>query len=203
MFHDVVFPHRLALGLQGGPEALTEIVALAGGGEVRNARWSQTRRRWDLSGPVRDLDALSDLVAFFEARRGRLHGFRFRDPFDDRSGPPSLPPSPTDQVLGQGDGGRVVFQLVKRHGDQARTILKPVEGSVRVAVDGVEQTAGVAVDLATGHVTFETAPGEASTITAGFRFHCAVRFDMDRLDLSLDHPGAGRLVGVRLVELVA
>lgn len=202
-FHEVVFPHRLALGLQGGPEALTEIIALAGGGEARNARWATTRRRWDLAGPLTDLDALAELSAFFEARRGRLHGFRFRDPVDDRSGPPSGSPSPTDQVLGQGDGSRAEFQLVKREGDMVRRIVKPVAGSVRVAVDGIERTAGVSVDTTTGVVSFEAAPAAGALVTGGFRFHCPVRFDMDRLDLSLDHPAAGRMVGARLVELVA
>ena len=41
---------------------------------------------------------------FFEARRGKLHGFRFRDPFDFKSCAPSAVIAPTDQVIGAGDG---------------------------------------------------------------------------------------------------
>jgi len=45
--------------------------------------------------------------------------------------------------------------------------------------------------------------GDAGVVvTAGFRFDCPVRFDVDRLDVSLEAFGAGRVVGVPLVELV-
>ena len=44
------------------------------------------------------------VIAFFEERRGRLYGFRFRDRTDWRSGPPSREPTPLDQRIGTGDG---------------------------------------------------------------------------------------------------
>ena len=62
--------------------------------EHRNARFAQSRRRFDAGLGVRTLDALSAVLAFFEERRGRLYGFRFRDRVDWRSGPPSAAPSP-------------------------------------------------------------------------------------------------------------
>jgi len=81
-FHDVSFPMRLALGAVGGPERRTEVLALASGREVRNAVWARSKRRWDVGGAVTDLAGLQALLAFFEARMGRLYGFRFRDPLD-------------------------------------------------------------------------------------------------------------------------
>jgi uncharacterized protein (TIGR02217 family) len=78
-FHEVLFPLDIALKSAGGPERKTEIVTLGSGREERNARWAHARRRYDAGYGVRNLDALSSVVAFFEERRGRLYGFRWRD----------------------------------------------------------------------------------------------------------------------------
>ncbi len=202
-FHEIRFPFALALGASGGPQRRTEITTLVSGREARNTPHSDSRRRWDAGPGLKSLDDVDTLLAFFEARRGALHGFRFRDPLDNRSCKPSLAPQPTDQVLGTGDGGTTVFQLVKRYesggADWTRTIHKPVDGSVRVAVDGVE--AGFSVDLATGQVTLDAAPAEGAVVTAGFAFDCPARFDTDRLDIALDAIGAGR-AQVPLIELI-
>ena len=199
-FHEVSFPLPLALAASGGPERRTEVVPLASGGEARNAVWAGSRRRWDVGSAVTRLKALQALVAFFEARGGRLHGFRFRDALDDRSCAPGGVVSGTDQVIGTGDGTTRVFALRKAYGAYLRPILKPVDGTVIVAVDGVE--AGADVDATTGMVMLDVAPGEGAVVSAGFRFDCPVRFDVDRLDVSLEAFGAGRVVGVPLVELV-
>ena len=137
-FHDVRLPLSLAFGAQGGPERRTDVVALANGGEARNAVWAGSRRRWELGGAVTKIEALHELVAFFEARRGRLHGFRFRDVVDDRSRVPGEPITAVDQQLGVGDGDQTIFELVKLYGQTPRRIYKPVPGSLRVAVNGEE-----------------------------------------------------------------
>jgi uncharacterized protein (TIGR02217 family) len=120
--------------------------------------------------------ALAAVVAFFEARNGRLHGFRFKDWGDHKSCLPSGTPSPTDQTIGTGDGAATTFQLVKRYasGGQTwtRTITRPVAGSVRIALDGVEQLSGWSADTTTGVLTFGTAPAAGVAITAGFASTC-------------------------------
>jgi len=203
-FHEIRFPFAIALGASGGPERLTEVVTLVSGREERNAPRASSRRRWDAGPGIASLDDIATLIAFFEARRGRLHGFRFRDPLDNRSCAPAAEPSPADQVLGTGDGDTTAFQLVKRYASGAeswtRTIAKPVDGSVRVALDGLETAA--TVDHTTGLVTFDTPPVPGAAITAGFAFDCAVRFDTDRLDIALDTVGAGAVPHVPLVELL-
>ena len=86
-FDDVRFPLPIGPGASVGVQWQTEIVSLASGREVRNARWAASRRRWDVaSAAVSGVD-LAVLSAFFEARRGRLRGFRFRDPSDHSSAP--------------------------------------------------------------------------------------------------------------------
>jgi len=203
-FHEIRFPFAIGLGASGGPERRTEIVTLVSGREERNSPWANSRRRWDAGPGIASLDDIHTLLAFFEARQGRLHGFRFRDPLDNRSCAPSAQPSPADQVLGTGDGERTDFQLVKHYASGAqswtRTIAKPVEGSVRAAIDGVETP--VTTDHTTGLITFDTPPAPGAVITAGFAFDCPVRFDTDRLDIALDTIGAGAVPHVPLVELI-
>lgn len=200
LFHEVSLPMALALAATGGPERRVETVTLSGGQEARNAAWAGSRRRWDMGSAAARVETLQALIAFFEARGGRLYGFRFRDMLDNRSGAPGAEISPMDQAIGVGDGAQTEFALVKQYGGWARRIWKPVAGSVRVAVDGAETAFGV--DAATGLVTLAEAPAEGAQITAGFRFDCPVRFDADRLDVTLESFGAGRAIRVPLVEIV-
>jgi len=206
-FHEVSLPLPYALGASGGPERRVDIVTLGSGHEARNTPWAHGRRRYDIGGAVRTLDELHELIAFYEARRGKLYGFRFRDLFDCKSCAPSAAPAPLDQVIGEGDGETAMFPLVKTYGEgagaYARSIAKPVAASVRVAVDDVELTsAAFDVDATTGVVTLHETPAEGATVSAGFIFDTPVRFDADRLDLSLDGFGAGRALSLPLVEIL-
>ncbi len=201
-FHDVSFPMRLALGAIGGPERRTEVATLASGQEVRNAKWSRSRRRWDVGGAINDFGALQKVLNFFEARQGRLYGFRFRDPLDFSSAMPGDTVSSEDQILGTGDGSRTAFQLVKTYGGVTREITKPVVQSVRVAIDGVAQDQGWHVDGATGLIQFNTAPSAGQTVSAGFEFDCPVRFESDQINGVIEAYGAGRVVSVSLIELL-
>ena len=201
-FDEVSLPARLAFGSTGGVERRTEIVTLASGFERRSTPWAQGRRRYLIGANLRSLDDMSELTAFFEARRGRLHGFRFRDFADFKSCPPGGVASALDQVLGEGDGETSEFSLVKAYGDQLRRICKPVAGSVRVAVGGDELAADdFEIDAASGRVTLATAPGEGEPVTAGFLFDTPVRFDADRIEVTLESFGAGRMTAMPLIEL--
>lgn len=204
-FHEIRFPDNISRGARGGPERRTQIVTLASGDEERNASWANSRRRYDVSYGIRRADDLAAVVAFFEARNGRLHGFRFKDWSDHCSGAPSQPVSATDQPIGTGDGRTTVFQLVKqyRSGPQGwtRTITKPVAGSVRIAVDGTERSSGWSVDPATGHIIFSVPPATGAAITAGFEFDVPVRFDSDTMDVTLDIERLGSITSIPLVEI--
>jgi uncharacterized protein (TIGR02217 family) len=208
-FHEILFPLGIALKSAGGPERKTEIVALGSGREERNARWAHSRRRYDAGYGVKTLDALAQVVAFFEERRGRLHGFRWRDRLDHSSAAPGASISPLDQAIGTGDGAQTAFALMKlygaAHAPYQRPIAKPVAGSVRVAVGGVEQTEGVAFscDVTTGAVTFLPGhvPGAGAAVRAGFLFDVPVRFDTDYLEVDLSAFAAGSVPRIPLLEI--
>lgn len=199
-FHEVRLPARLAFGSTGGVERRTEVVTLGSGFERRSTPWAHGRRRYLIGAGLRSLDDMAVLTTFFEARRGRLYGFRFRDFADFKSCAPGGAFSATDQAIGTGDGERTAFQLVKDYGGLKREIRKPVEGSVRVAVDGVE-TGAFSADAATGLVTLDAAPGEGAAVTAGFEFDTPVRFDADRIEVTLETFEAGRMAAVPLIEV--
>ena len=201
-FHDIRLPLRLALGAQGGPERKTDIVTLASGREVRNTVWAQSRRRWDLAGATSNFADLQSLAAFFEARQGRLFGFRFRDPLDYSSAPAGGSISALDQHIAIGDGEMRSFMLQKAYGAQLRRITKPVGDTVRVALDDVETEIGWSVDTMTGCLEFETAPPAGVVVRAGFEFDCAVRFENDQFLATIEAFNAGRVVALGLIELV-
>ena len=208
-FHDILFPLDIALKSAGGPQRRTDVVTLGSGAEERNARWAHSRRRYDAGYGVKTFEALSQVVAFFEERRGRLYGFRWRDRLDHSSAGPGVSVMPTDQIIGVGDGVTATYQLGKTYGavysPYRRPIAKPVPGSIRVAVADTELDEGThfTVDTATGIVTFLTGhippPGDA--ITAGFLFDVPVRYDTDYLEVDLSAFAAGAIPKIPLVEI--
>jgi uncharacterized protein (TIGR02217 family) len=199
-FHEVQFPLSIGFHSTGGPVRKTEIVALGSGHEERNAVWSGSRRSYDVGSGVRTLDDLHAVIAFFEARAGRLYGFRFSDFTDNKSCAPGATPTPLDQAVATGDGVTSVFQLTKTYASGAGAWTR-VAGSVRVAVAGTENPA-VTVDDTTGLITFASPPADGAAITAGYAFDTPVRFDSDSLTVNLASFAAGEIPSVPLIEVL-
>jgi len=206
-FHEIRFPANLSFGSVGGPERRTEIVTLANGFEERNTPWAHSRRRYDAGVGLRSLDDVAVLIAFFEARAGQLHGFRWKDWSDFRSCLPSATPAPEDQLVGIGDGVAAVFRLQKTYvsglQSYARPILKPVAGTVVVALAGDPKVEGLefTLDAETGEITFAVPPDLGVRITAGFEFDVPVRFDTDAIQTSVASFQAGDVPTVPVLEI--
>ncbi|EIE53012.1 glycoside hydrolase family protein [Citreicella sp. 357] len=204
-FHEVRFPDNISRSARGGPERRTQIVEMASGDEERNGSSADSRRRYDASYGIRKADDLAAVTAFFEARRGRLYGFRWKDWADYKSSLPSAIITTVDQPIGIGTGAATAFQLVKLYTSGAqswtRTITKPVAGTVAVALNGVTQITGWTVNTATGVITFAAAPAPGAVITAGFEFDVPVRFDTDTLDVTLDFERLGSITSIPLIEV--
>ena len=206
-FHDVRFPASISFGSMGGIERRTEIVELVSGHEERNSPWAHSRRRYDAGLGVRSLDDLDAVLAFFEARRGRLYGFRWKDWLDHKSCAPSGVVSPFDQKLVATSLPTTRWKLVKTYrdaaGDYARPIVKPVAASVRVAVDGVELAPGeeFVVNPVTGDVEMAAAPPIGAAVTAGFEFDVPARFDNDVIEVNLAAFEAGEIPSIPVIEV--
>ena len=186
-FSEERFPARIAFGASGGPERRVEIVRLSTGFEHRNQRTAHAVRRYDAGSGVKSLADLADIVAFFEARRGRLVGFRFRDPLDWHSTAFGQPITAFDQMIGTGDGVTTRFSLVKRYGtDESayeRPIEKPVAGSLKIGLGWQERQ------------------GEGVPVTAGFAYDVPVRFDIDHLAVNVSAFEAGEIPTIPLIEI--
>ena len=205
-FDNVRFPTAISRGGSGGPERRTDVVTTASGREQRNARWANSKRRYDAGYGVKSLDDIQATVAFFEERRGRLHAFRWKDHADYKSCAASATPTATDQEIGIGNGVTASFQLVKKYGsglrDYSRNIAAPVAATVLVAINSTI-TNFFNIDDQTGIVTFTAGhiPLAGQVITAGFEFDVPVRFDTDAITINLAHFEAGEIPQIPLIEV--
>lgn len=214
-FHEVQFPTDISYGSRGGPGYRTKVIELDSGQEQRLSRWNSARRRYDVGYGLRSQDDLYTVYKFFLSRSGGTYGFRFKDWLDYNSsaygknyGQGGANPTKDDQVIGVGDGGTSIFQLIKVYPDdiapKTRNITKPVNGTVLIALDGTLKTESTdySVNYTTGVVTFGTPPGNTVEITAGYEFDVPVRFDVteEEIQFSLtDYDEGG--VEIPLVEI--
>ena len=180
-FHEVQFPPDISYGITGGPEYSTDVVITGSGYEQRNINWSQARCKYQAAHGVKNENQMKRLLAFFRARRGKAHGFRFKDWLDYTG---------TNEVIGVGDGTIKVFQLIKTYLDDAgytevRKIRKPVAGTVNVYLAGDRQISGWSVDVTIGVITFVASPSQGTVITADYEFDVPVRFDTDHCPQSI------------------
>jgi uncharacterized protein (TIGR02217 family) len=190
------FPEDIAYGSAGGPVFSTSIVTNAGGYEKRGSHWQTARAVYNVAHGVKSKAQLDVLIAFFRARKGRAHAFRFKDWSDYQA---------VGQVIGVGNGTETSFQLVKTYVSGAemdtRIITKPVAGTVAIYTSDTLQTSGVSIDIATGRVMFSSPPGNGIVIKADFEFDVPVRFETDQLVAQLDNDGLYSWSDIALVEV--
>jgi uncharacterized protein (TIGR02217 family) len=209
MFHDVQFPPGISYGSSGGPAFSTSIIETDSGQEQRVARWSAPRRTYNVGHGLKNLDDLYAVQKFFIARQGPAFGFRFKDWTDySTTATGQGTPTPTDVVLGVGNGVQTTFQLRKAYADAAstiwRNITKPVFNTTVCALDGTP-TSSFTVNTLTGEVTFLSAPGLGVVPTAGCLFDVPVRFgkELDNgLITSIDNFNSGQIPDIPLVEIL-
>lgn len=201
-FDEVLYPFELGRTAAVSPEFSTSVVVTASGHERRNTLWSDARLHFDVGPGIRSEEELSQLIAFFRARRGAARGFLITDPFDNTSNGMTGEITASDQFLGEADGVQSRFALAKRYGEsdpQVRRITRPRAGSVRVSIDDTEVFDWA---LASGGIVeFEVAPPVGTIVRAGFRFDIAVRFAEDRIDVSGFNFSAGEAPSIPLVEI--
>ncbi len=216
--HEIQFPTGVSWESQGGVGFAVHVSEGDSGQEERVLVRSQGRMRFNAKEQVKKYFQLVEIGTFHRARKGKTHGFRFKDWLDynstslgrswGQSDDAGATPSFLDQVIGTGDGATQVFQLVKRYTDAAgtdiRTIKKPVVGTVRVAVNGSEVFAFVC-DYTTGRITFSVAPAADAVITAGFEFDVPVRFGdgvEEALSVTARDFGRGDMPDIPLIEIL-
>ena len=186
-FHEVQLPPAIEVGARGGPQFKTIIKPLTSGFERRNIDWAAVLGSWDIGYAIRTQVNLDIVRDFFYAREGRAHGFLFKDWTDFKIG--VLGSEPDSQTIGTGDASKVAFQIFKRYTSGGinydRDIKKPIAG-LNIYIDTVLQTitTDYTEDLTTGIITMVTAPAGGEDLTINCEFNVAVRFDVDKLDVT-------------------
>lgn len=202
-FDDVNFPLPIGREAQSTSRFSTQIFRSVTGHETRNSLWADAALAFDVGPGVRSEADCAELLRFFRARRGPARGFRLRDPLDHSSAEIGGAPHHSDQILGEGDGVRSDFALIKHYGDppdaQQRRITRPVAGSVTVSVDGAAASGWTL--HSGGIIRFAEAPAAGTIVRAGFEFDVPVRFAADDLTVGAATFAAGEAVSVPLVEI--
>ncbi len=184
-FHNTRLSDEVERGAQGGPGFKTTVLQLSSGFEQRNIDWTRARGEWDISYGLDTKAQIEAVLAFFYARQGRAHGFRFKDWSDFEIGTDA---TDTLQQMGVADGTLKNFQFLRRYSsggtDFDREITRLVASPTpRVFKDAAEQGSGFTVDNDTGVITFTVAPANGVVIGGIAEFDIPVRFDQDQLDL--------------------
>jgi len=190
------FPEFISEGASGGPTFKTEVFPTVDGLEQRSSKWTRARHMYDFSFGIREMADMDLLRDFFIAVRAKTNSFRFKDWNDFEL---------VDEVIGTGDGSRVLFQITKTYKtgtfNYVRRIRKPVDG-IQVRVDGtlqIEET-DYEIDLTTGLITFYTAPGNGLQVSVTGEFDVPVRLDVDSMIAGHVGYDAQDWAGISLVE---
>lgn len=201
-FHDTRLPEEIERGAQGGPQFKTTIIELSSGFEKRNIDWERTRGEWDISYSLDSKKNQEAVLAFFFARQGRAHSFRFKDWTDYEIGTLS---TLTPQTIGTGDATKKKFQAVRRYVSGgytfSRAVTRLVSGTVKVYLDGVLQTSGYTYSLSTGIIEFSSAPALNVVVGLICEFDIPVRFDVDKLDLKAFWSGDFSIPQITILEI--
>jgi uncharacterized protein (TIGR02217 family) len=202
-YHDVRFPDAIAQGAQIIPAFSTAVAVSSGGREQRQGNWALPRRRYNVgTGLQRRADAAT-LLAFFMARQGRLHSFRFKDWSDY-----ALP----RQTIGTTNGSLATFQVFKTYVSgpttATRALTRLISGTVRCWVNNVEVFIGAGgsqfqVNLAAGIITIGAtlAATSGQAVEAACEFDVHARFDSDEIALTQRSFEIGEWPDVPVIEV--
>lgn len=165
-------PTCVAYGFTGGPEWSTLVIDLDNGREQRNGQWLYPKHKYAAQYMNFDHVQRQEVYNAFQAMRGRLHCFRFKDHGDFEA---------VNQLQGPNIGTDDPMQLIRTYqfGSESctRLIQAPVNGTVTMTKDGSPFTA-FTVDDETGLITPD-APWGAGVYLASFQFDVWVRFNSD------------------------
>ena len=141
---------------------------------------------------------LEKIISFFSLVKGRYSSFRFKDWLDYKV---------SDQIIGiYSDSNE--FQLIKNYSIDSshnqiytRTITKPVEDTVKVYVNNIEND-NFTIDNATGILTIKSKLSEGDIITASFEFDVHVRFFSDELVIKNITKNISKIEELKLIEIL-
>jgi len=202
-------PSDVEEGAQGGPEFATVIQESVSGQEQRVKVWAKCRARYDIAYSVLNsedpIGSYKAVLALFYAHNGRLRPFRFKDWSDYQA---------QDDIFAVGDGSTTAFQISKLY--DPSLILLSLPGSITyrreiylfattpvIRVNGILQTVGTDYTMSeTGLLTFITPPPNGHLLTWSGEFDIPVRFDTDRLPVTMNVNSIANIDSISLREVI-
>lgn len=171
-------------GAVGGLEFKTTIINLGDGREQRNCDWWFPLGRWQLgertliSSDSKGINQIEYLKQFHADRKGSKQGFRYKDWSDYKA----------SESLAITDGIEQVWQLYKSYSLEEvttyRPIIKPVEGTVKVFLEGEEINYAL-INYETGRLSFSAPPPINQLLSIECEFDTPVCFENDSISWDL------------------
>ena len=209
-FHEIRFPTAISRGAVGGPERRTDVVVLGSGFEERNSRWADSRRSYNAGYGIRSLDDLAcgDRLLRGAARAPATASAGATTPTASRARrwlrlPPSISRSAPVTALPPSSSSPRSTARPTRRGPVPSASRSPARCSSRSPAPSRVKAPTSSVDAATGVVTFTPGhiPADGAAVTAGFEFDVPVRFDTDKLEISLSGFRHGAIPNIPIVEI--
>lgn len=199
-FHEIRFPEDVSWGSSGGPVYKTQVFTSHMGYEKRNIDWSQPMMEFNVAYGVKSDDQISRVIEFFNARQGKLFGFRYKNwcNYYIKNGP-----------IAVGDGESRRLPIYKMYGFVGsfhyKRLYKIVRGSVRGVVVGGElmiEGEDFTVDYDGGEIVFNDPLGYGTTVLAeNLEFDEPVRFDEDSIENVIEAYNNNALNNLTLVGI--
>lgn len=183
-----------AFGWEGGPEFRTTLTEMYNKAEKRNADWSQPRHFFSLPFMNITREIYSFILEMFLNRMGRWGVFLYFNPLDTTANEEALAPAIPGQQEFQLSKVAMVDGAVYRKNVYAVFIPDgnggAFEAAVTIRVNGVVTTA-YTLDYDRGKVYFNAGMVGGEVVTWSGQFSHWVRFDQDRLPMSIDNKNEG------------
>lgn len=198
-------PAEVEAGAVGGPLFRTTVLTAASGDEQRIIEWDQRRGEWDIGYGIRNSTDMAKVQAFFVAVRGRAYSWLFKDWSDYTA---------TDESFGTGNGSTTTFQLIKTYSSLAngltgsvvrsfvRDIRFPISTVLTIKDNGSTVNPSDYALHPGGIIEFDTAPTNTHALTWTGEFNVSVRFDIDKLNITMQASDFGMIRGIRIVEVL-
>ena len=169
-----VFPSFIGLmwGVKKKPRWSSQVQTAYSGRELRSSAFAEPIWEYSLSYDVlraaTAYQELQQLVAFFNARRGRFDSFYYTDPDDSVA---------VNVSLGVAVSGQLTYKLKKSFGGFIETI-GALNGAPVIKLNGVTQS-GALYTVGQNSITFLAQPTVGQALTGSYSYYYNVRFTKD------------------------
>ncbi|QJA43167.1 hypothetical protein [Phaeobacter phage MD18] len=199
-FHEVRFPEDVSWGSRGGPVYKTQVFTSHRGYEKRNVDWSQPMMQFNAAYGIKTDAHIMDVLNFFNARQGRLFGFRYKNWCNYRI---------KEGVIATGDGYSKRLPLWKfygfagsRHYKRLRKIVRGSVSGVQVGVEPVVEGVDFRIDYDAGEIVFNDPVGYGIPVRAiNLEFDEPVRFEEDSVENVIEQYNNNALNNLAMVSV--